>query len=43
MTYFITSIDSINEIMNTFNKFKMCAGLKVIVDKKSKIYRIFWG
>ncbi len=32
MTCFITNIDSICEIMNTFNKFKMCAGLKVNVE-----------
>ncbi len=33
MNCFITNIDSIIEIMNTFNKFKMCAGLNVNVEK----------
>ncbi len=38
MTCFITNIKSIIEIMNTFNKFIMCSGLKVNVEKnKSKI------
>ncbi len=38
MTCFITNIDSIIEIMNTFNKFKMCAGLKVNVEKIKEKY-----
>ncbi len=33
MTCFITNIESIIEIMNAFNKFKICSGLKVNVEK----------
>ncbi len=36
MTCFITNIESIIEIMNTFNKFKMCSGLKVNVEKQKE-------
>ncbi len=38
MTCFITNIESIIEIMNTFNKFKMCSGFKVNVEKTKAKY-----